>query len=419
MGGGAAQAESGPPDEAAGSDVTLDRKFMTGDWGGTRSELEAKGIKLRAHHIAESAANPVGGLRQGATYTEQVDVGADLDLDKLAGLGGAKLHATITQRAGQSLSAVAIGSNISVQEIYGAGQNIRLAQLSWEQSLLQGRVTAKLGWLHASDDFVNAPIYCYFMNNGFCGQIAIVVNSGFTIFPTGSWGGMVKVGLSDETYIQSGAYTVNPTFAYPANGFDLSPSGVIGVIVPTQIGWQPHVGPGGLPGHYRIGGYYDTSSASYLGAPLSGPPATAQGRWGFYLQGEQMLFRTVPGTDQGLTAFGVLAYGAPQTALLQYIWQAGLLLRGTFAGRDRDTIGLAVDQGRVSNLLVGQQTYANALAPGTVGVQSAETTIELNYRAQVTPWFSLMPNLQYVIRPNGLATIPNALVLGLQVKLTF
>ena len=30
-----------------------------------------------------------------------------------------------------------------------------------------------------------------------------------------------------------------------------------------------------------------------------------------------------------------------------------------------------------------------------------------------------MPNLQYVMQPNAVTTIPNALVLGLQVKLTF
>ncbi len=109
----AAHAQSGPPDEAARPEVSLDRKYMTGNWGGTRSDLEAKGVTLRAHHLSESAANPVGGLRQGAAYTEQVDAGADLDLGKLIGLSRAKLRATVTQRAGQSLAANAIGSIIS------------------------------------------------------------------------------------------------------------------------------------------------------------------------------------------------------------------------------------------------------------------------------------------------------------------
>ncbi|HQS14136.1 carbohydrate porin [Reyranella sp.] len=417
------QSRSARADEPAprnpGLSSWLRGQYMTGDWDGTRGDLEAKGIALRGHHISESAANPIGGLKQGAAYTEQVDAGADFDLEKLIGWPKAKLHVTFTQRAGQSLAANAIGSFISVQEIYGAGQNVRLAELSYEQLLLQDRLRIKLGWLHASDDFATSPIYCYFQNNGFCGQIAIVVNSGFTIYPTGSWGGMAKVSLSDEVYVQSGVYEVNPTLAAPANGFKLGISGATGVIMPAQLGWQPRLGTAGLKGHYRLGGYYDTSDVPYLGSPPGGLQASARGRWGFYGQADQMIYRTAPGTDRGLTAFAVIAYAAPDTAMLEYIGQLGLLLRGTFAEREGDSIGLAVSYSKVSSTLVAVQNAANAVAPGSVGVQSAETTIELNYRAQLTPWFSLMPNVQYVIRPNGVTTIPNALVLGLQVRLTF
>ena len=417
------QSRSARADEPAATNAGLSSwlqgQYMTGDWNGTRSDLEAKGITLRAHHIAESAANPIGGLKQGAAYTEQVDAGADFDLEKLIGWPKAKLHVTFTQRAGQSLAANTIGSFISVQEIYGAGQNVRLAELSYEQLLLEDRLRIKLGWLHASDDFATSPIYCYFQNNGFCGQIAIVVNSGFTIYPTGSWGGMAKVSLSDEVYFQTGVYEVNPTLAAPANGFKLGISGATGVIMPAQLGWQPRLGRTGLKGHYRLGGYYDTSDVPYLGSPVGGPQALAHGRWGFYGQADQMIYPTAPGTDRGLTAFAVIAYAAPGTAMLEYIGQLGLLLKGTFADRDGDSIGLAVSYSKVSSTLVAAQNAANALAPGSVSVQSAETTIELNYRAQLTPWFSLMPNVQYVIRPNGVMTIPNALVLGLQVRLTF
>ena len=423
LGAAALQSRSARADEPAprhpGLSSWLQGQYMTGDWNGTRSDLEAKGVTLRGHHISESAANPIGGLTQGAAYTEQVDASADFDLEKLIGWPKAKLHVTFTQRAGQSLAANAIGSFISVQEIYGAGQNVRLAQLSYEQLLLEDRLRIKLGWLHASDDFATSPIYCYFQNNGFCGQIAIVVNSGFTIYPTGSWGGMAKVSLSDEVYFQAGVYEVNPTLAAPANGFKLGISGATGIIMPAQLGWQPRLGAAGLKGHYRLGGYYDTSDVPYLGSLPGSPQAKARGRWGFYGQADQMIYRAAPGTDRGLTAFAVIAYAAPDTAMLEYIGQLGILQRGTFADRDNDTIGLAISYSRVSSTLVAAQNAANAMAPGSVGVQSAETTIELNYRAQLTPWFSLMPNVQYVIRPNGVTTIPNALVLGLQVKMTF
>ena len=422
LGVAAAQAQSPPPSPPSRLASWLQSQYMTGDWGGTRSALEAKGVTLRAGYLSESAANPVGGLRQGATYTQQVDAGFDLDLGKLIGLPGGKFHVLFTERAGQSLAAQSIGSIISVQEVFGGGQNVRLAELSYEQSVLDNRLNAKLGWIHASDDFASSPLFCYFQNNGFCGQVAIVINSGFTIFPSGSWGSVVKASVHDDFYLQAGVYEVNPTLPLAANGFKLGTSGATGVIVPGEIGWQPRLGPAALPGHYRLGGYYDTSDASYLGSPLGGPPSTMRGRWGFYFQADQMIHRTAgsrPDQDQGLTVLAVAAYAGPDTALLQSYWQFGFLQRGTFASRDQDTIGLAVSQVRVSSQLVAAQTLANAQIPGSVAVQSAETAIELNYRAQLTPWSTVMPNIQYVMQPNAVTTIPNALVLGLQVKLTF
>lgn len=414
-----AWAQRGPADEVEPWPEGGHRKTLTGDWGGRRSALEQQGVTLRGHYISEFAANPVGGLAQGAAYAHQVDAGADLDLARLAGIAGASLHVTFTERTGYSLSQSFIGNIISVQEIYGAGQDVRLAELAWQQSLLGGRLESRLGWIHASDDFATSPLYCYFQNNGLCGQIATVINSGFTIFPTGSWGGRLKVRPVDDVYLAAGVYEVNPTLGLAGNGFKLGTSGATGVVLPAEIGWQPRVGPARLPGAWRLGGYVDTSEAPYLGAPIGGPPATATGRWGMWLQADQMLYRPSPDSRRHLSAFAVFGHAGPATALLQTYWQAGLVKKGTFEGRDHDSVGLAVNSSWISSALVGAQLQANALAPGSVAVQSAETTIELNYRAHLEPWLSLMPNVQYVIRPNGLAGIPSALVLGLQVRVTY
>ena len=396
-------------------DDWLHQSTMTGDWGGVRTSLEQQGITLRAHYLSETAANPTGGLEQSIKYAQQIDFGADFDLDKLVGLPGGKIHLTFTDRAGRSLAADDIGNIISVQEIFGGGQNFRLAELSWQQSLFDDRLETKVGWIHAADDFTSSPIYCYFQNNGFCGQPAgIPIDSGYTTFPVGSWGGVVKLRPLTDLYLQAGAYEVNPTLAGPNNGFKLSKDGATGVIVPVEAGLHVSLGADRLPGNYKVGAYYDTSQAPDLGASLSGPPATLSGRWGVYVLADQMIYREAANSDRGLTIFGVFVYAHPDTALLQYFWEAGLLYRGTFPGRDQDTIGLAVNQSRVSSQLISAQKNQ-----GSVPVQSAETDIELNYRAQLTPWFSLMPNLQFVIRPNADESIPTAVVLGLQAGLTF
>ncbi|MFO1081106.1 MAG: carbohydrate porin [Reyranellaceae bacterium] len=375
-------------------------------------------MKVRAHYIAEAAANPTGGLRQGATYTHQVDLGADLDLGRLAGLPGGKVRITFTERTGYSLTQDYVGSITYVQEIFGAGQNIRLAELSYDQSMWQDKVRVKLGWMHTSDDFASSPLYCYFQNNAVCGQNGVVIDSGFSIFPAGAWGTLVKVQADEELYVQAGVYEVNPTLSEAANGFKLGFSGATGVVLPVQVGWQPRLGPDALPGHYRIGAFRDTSRTAYLGSPIGGPTSMSPGRWGVYAQAEQMILRTAPDADRGLSVFAALAYAGPQTALIETWWQAGLLRKGTFAGRDDDSIGLAVNQYRISSVLAAAQQAAALASPGSTAVQTAETIIELNYRAKLLPWMTLMPNVQYLIRPSGLATIPNALVLGLQARVT-
>lgn len=430
------------PADAQSLNDWLHQQYMTGDWGGVRTGLQAEGITLRGGYVSETAGNPLGGQKQGTRYAQQIGFGADLDLGRLVKLQGGEIHVTFTDRAGQSLAATDIGNLISVQEIFGGGQNFRLAELSYFQSLFEDQLNAKFGWIHAADDFAHSPIYCYFQNNGFCGQPAgIPIDSGFTTFPVASWGGFLNLSTQRRLYLQAGAYEVNPSLNNSGNGFKLGTAGATGVITPVEAGWQPVFGPNQLPGHYKAGVYYDNSAAPDLGAPLSGPPALISGRWGVYVLVDQLIFRNGPAPaeapvnpvgppyrmerleaaqpEQGLTVFGLFVYAHPDTALLEFYWEAGLLYRGTFPGRDQDSIGLAVNQSRISSALIAAQNMQNLIMPSSVSVQSAETDIELNYRAQLTPWFSLMPNIQYVVRPNAVTTIPNAFVLGLQAIVTF
>jgi porin len=57
-----------------------------------------------------------------------------------------------------------------------------------------------------------------------------------------------------------------------------------------------------------------------------------------------------------------------------------------------------------------------------------ETVLELNYLAQVTPWLTVQPDIQYIVNPGGLVPNPNlpnggttedALVLGARTTIAF
>ena len=135
--------------QTTGGQPWFDQDTMTGNWGGARSTLQNAGIDLFAHFTTESAANPSGGIYQAVRYTQQIDFGADFDLDRLLRIHHAKFQFTLTDRVGGSLSADAIGNQFAVQELYGAGQNFRLAEMNYQQDFLERKVTIVCSAVHS------------------------------------------------------------------------------------------------------------------------------------------------------------------------------------------------------------------------------------------------------------------------------
>jgi porin len=392
--------------------------------------LADHGVTLRSDYVGEFAANPSGGIRQGQRYTAQASVGADLDLGKLAGVEGGAIHLAVSNRHGRDLAAEVIGSSTSVQEIFGGGQTTRLNLLSYEQHLLDGSLDMLVGRIAAMSDFAASPIYCNFQTNAVCGNPAFFgrdSNTGYWF--SSNWGGRIRAWPTDRIYVQAGAYAVDPhQFTPEQHGLDWSIYDTTGVLVPVELGYATTAENDPLPRHYRIGGYYDDSDYTDplrdIGggiAALSGAPfAPRHGRTGVYAFFDQMVWRPDPGSDRGLTLFGGAAAGVSGRLVEDYYLQLGLLQRGTFTGRDQDTIGFVVTDQAFSSLAMDNIRFSR-VAAGATGVPSAhEVMLELNYGAQVTPWLRMMPNLQYVIHPDQLnaparpSDIPDTFVVGLK-----
>lgn len=400
---------------------------MTGDWGGKRTKIQKAGISLRAHFTTESAANPNGGRYQKARYTQQIDFGADLDLDRLINIPGAKIQLTLSDRVGHSLSADAIGNQFAVQELYGAGQNFRLAEMNYQQDLLKHQVTIELGWSPIGDNFAGLPSFCNFQNGVICGHAnAMTTNSGAHNSPTAEWGARINVRPTPSFYVATGVYQVNPNEGDPDKGFDLSFQST-GAFVPVELGWLPGQAAGKLPGTYKIGGYFNSSETPDVLKDINGslagltgePFLQHNGRWGGYIVADQMVFREQSSSNRGLTLGAMVAVGDPDTAKYSYFWVAGGHYQGTFRARDNDVVSFMLAYARTNSRLTQYQQDLNTLEPGSVGIQTHESIAEIDYGLQLAPWLKIRPNLQYVINPGGTGKIPNAFVIGLYTQVTF
>lgn len=431
VGNGVGTAPSDAPAPAA-APVPASGDYLFGDWGGLRTELHNIGIDVGLDWVSEVAGNVSGGMKQGTTYAGQVAIQADIDWEKLAGIKGFSTHIGIVNREGASDSALFGDKLLAVQEVYGGAGDVlvHMAYTYAEQSLFNGRLDIKLGLMPVLNDFDASPLYCNFMSGSVCGNPKQLYagDAGLSIYPDGVWGTRVRVRPTAQTYIQVGLYQVNQGLYGPAynSGLDLDGSLNSGVEVPVEVAYEPLVGPQAMPGHYKLGFAYDSSTnAEYLtsaGALMSGVDGSGN-KTNYWLAMDQMVHRNGPGSGDGIILLGGYIHSDPRLSPYADQVYVGALDRGFWPSRPQDTIGVLFDYQHVSGQLADEQMldeqYGLPLANGANGVQTNEEVLEINYDIHVFRGISFQPDFQYIFHPNAQSNIPNAAVFGFKSHISF
>ena len=97
---GPSQQLSQPSPAPASSQV----EHLLGDVGGYGAKLARVGVTLILDATTEFAGNVSGGIKQGATFANQVGFEADVDWGVAAGLTGLSTHTVIVSRSGNNTS---------------------------------------------------------------------------------------------------------------------------------------------------------------------------------------------------------------------------------------------------------------------------------------------------------------------------
>ena len=417
------------PSGTIGSKEWFNGPTLTGDWWGIRNYMDDSGIELYANYTNNIAGNPVGGKSAGFTYTDNVGFGVNLDFGKLGLWNGLTLVVSGLNRSGTSLSQDSIGSQFTVQQVFG-GQTAMFYALAFEQSLWDDKVAIKFGRFATGDDFASSPLYWLYMNNGIDGNPqALPVNTQFSAYPWAVWAARLKVQPSPEWTGQLGIYQVSDrVFDREYHGLDWSIRPNDGVLLIGQFGWSPELfkksspsvpdgktaaGKGtvrsGLPGNYWFGAYWSPWEFAQFGSS-----DTARNSYGFYWHADQMVFREKAGTDEGLTLWSAVVLSPQQNiAKLPFQVNGGLAYKGLLPGRDNDQTVVGLVYGMFSD------DYAETTRAAGAGSAEYEMVIEWGHRVQINRFAYVQPNIQWVINPGGTGNIPNALVLGAQMGLTF
>lgn len=408
--------------------------YIFGDWGGLRTWLNSHGIDLNASYLSESAWDVAGGMARGGTYAGQENLRLSLDWEKIANLNGFSTHIDVVSRQGRNVSTAYVGDVLfQAQEVYGTPSvEQALAHLAYfylEQTLFGGNVDLKAGRLQMRNDFGTLPDGCNFMSLSICAVRALTADLGWTVFPVANWGGMTEAKIYGPLSFKMGGYEVNPNDG-GKYGFDWGLAGASGVIIPAELDWNIKLGRQQLPGIYKIGGSYDTSSypnwfgaANGLPLPLTTAPPLRNQRGSFYAIAQQQVWQSDTSSKQGLTVLAGYVYNTPDVSLFEHYAFVGLEGNGVLPWRPDDRAGFEIAYGRLSPFLTEvqqlQATLGLPLSNSAPGVETREIVLEANYNINLYPGLCLMPDLQYIIRPSAASTYPNAWVAGFRVTAQF
>lgn len=420
------------------------RPTLTGDWGGLRPYLDGKGITFTLNYTNDFLWNASGGVKRGGVGLGVFQPQMDLDLQKLLGWVGAKIHTHGLIVHGPPFSPSYLGNILSVSNLE-AGPLARLYSLWYEQSAFNDHLSVRAGLMSADSQFLQSATASNFINNGISWPMFLAANlpAGGPAYPLPAPGVRIRIKPTEDVALQAAVFSGDPSGGDGSNQGGPLPTGTVfsfrgGAFVIAEISYLPNQGKNasGLPGAYRLGAWYHTSprfgdqrfdnTGRSLADPLStGVPLDHTGDHGIYGVIDQMLYR-VPGTDdQGLSGF-VRMGGVPNDRnLISFYADGGLLYKGLAPRRPDDKVGIATAYARVGNNARGLDADTGFFGNFPYPVRSGETMVEMIYQAQLTPWWMLQPELQYIIRPGGGvlnsdgSLRPNAWVIAIRSALNF
>lgn len=411
-----------------------DRQWLLGDWNGKRQQLEQQGYKFTASIMSQSATNLDGGYNDSNTFENaaQLSLGANLDLEKIAGWKDTTASLVVTKRDGNALTLERIKDPRSsqlgnAQEIYGRGKIWRLSQAWVKKGFVDNTIQAKVGRMGMSEDFNSSQ--CEFQNLLLCGgQLGKSIGSIWYNSPVGVWAANVKYQFAPEWTFGVGVYEVNPDNIETesnSDGFNLDMNNVKGATIPVELAWKPRLAAfNGLPGEYKLGALYSTAEAN----DIKTAGKVHDGKQSFWINAQQQLTNKGEDPKRGLYVSFNSVVNDKATTFVQSTQQLALWYKGPFDSRPNDSIGFGIANYVVNDRAKDKQIATNEsrgyysydpIASDYIPIQDDELNVELNYTYQWSPAVMLRPNIQYIHQPAGVKEVDDAWVAGLSVKVNF
>jgi len=418
---GAADLLTKAPAKTTPQDDLWTRDKLTGDWGGLRTALSKRGIDITVNYIGE-VFGVAGGFHQGVAYDGRLEVSVDADFEKLAGWTGATAHGTFYQIHNiNGLPALNFTGSFADPSNIEALPSSRLYTLWFQKNFLDDKVSIRFGQIAADDEFVVSPTASNLIITtfGFPALLANDMIQGGPVYPLPDPGVRLQVKPTEDftflTAVFSGApagadCTTNPQICNNT-GTTFSLSGGVLSISEAQYAVNQAKDAKGLPGVYKLGGWYESASFAdvHLGLSVAGVPVSLaspssifplnhQGDWGIYGVADQMVWRA---KTQSINAFlRAGASPADRNLVASYV-DGGIGIKAPIPGRDDDVLTFGFVWSNISQDLAALDIDTQFLTGMFRPVHDHEGIVEADYSFQLAPWWTLQTDARYVYHPGG------------------
>jgi porin len=450
-----------PTGTGASANLTDDQQpssVLLGDMFGLRSALSPYGITIAIQETSEILGNVSGGTRKGADYDGLTQAAVQLDTQAAFGWHGGLFNFSALQIHGRNLSTDNLGSLQTASGIEADRAN-RLWELWYQQKFLaDDRLDIKLGLQSADQEFIVTSNGAYFVNTAFGWPVgpSYDLPGGGPAYPLAAPAIRFRYRPIDPVAILVAVYNGSPAANNNGDAQQVNATGAQfplnrGPLVLAELQYtSPTPGAAADPNQeeplgytYKIGAWYDGERFNDLrldntGLSLADPnsrgvPQRHHGNYSFYAVVDQMVWRDSSNASRSVSLFG-RGMGTPQgdRNLVDYAFNGGVVYHTPFTGRANDTVGLGFGYAHVSHRAAAYDRDAAAynltVSPSNdLPIRSSETFIEATYQYQVTPWWQLDPDAQFVFKPGGSLQNPitpgqrvrNELVLGLRTNILF
>ncbi len=376
----------------------LEGDYATGDWGGLRTKLEDKGITVEVTYTSDQFIKLHGGLnnRHPLRYLGLVDTNLNIDFEKMGLWKGGSFDVRYQNLHGHGLTRGHIG-DFQVYDSLDFGPFNQLSEYWYQQGLFDNKFRIKIGKQDANFDFVALDSGFNYINSSGCFPVNIPLPS----YPNPSLGVSTFIEPTDWFALRAGIY--DGALRGGLSGFDTAFDGKDGAFLINEIGVKPTIKD--MPGNYILGWWLHTGDTEEI---TDADPAHLYGtNYGLYTMFEQMIYKEKADADndEGLTLIGQYSWAPSNRNELTRYYGAGLQYKGLIASRDEDILGWSANFAKFSHRLRALEN------------RRSEVSLEWFYKMQITPWLSIQPDIQYIIKPNGNGS--NAVVMGVRSVINF